>query len=130
MEPAARFYLQFRPTVAGPITGTLLAGGATVNLSGTATSGGVVISPVALTFAAPVNTASSSQKVTVTNNTGAAAAIAPIASANFAVSLNGCPATLINAASCSIYVQFRPTVAGTLTGTLLAGGATVNLTGN
>ena len=123
-------YVQFHPTIAGTLTGTLSAGSASIALAGTAT-GILRVSAASLTFASQaVNTYSSSQLITVTNNTGSVVSFTPTASANFGVSLNGCPASLANGASCNVFVQFRPKTAGLLTGTLTVGTATVSLTGN
>jgi len=115
----------FQPTSSGSRTGALTvtgsAGTQTVALSGTgmipATDG---LSPMALSFGPQVlNTASSGQKVTLTNTGDTALQLiaAQIVSGDFTV-VNGCGNSLIGHASCSMTVVFVPKSVGTEAGLL------------
>src|SRR5439155_1278420 len=98
----------------------------TASLSGTGTAPGASLSPTSVSSGShPVNTTSAAQTVTLTNNGNSALTIASISitgtnSGDFAQT-NNCPlspSTLAASASCAISVTFRPTAAGTRSGTL------------
>ncbi len=119
----------FKPTVAGARMGMLtisddaVARGATqtVALAGTGTAGGAgfTVSPESVLFADElVNTVSANQVVTLTNNSGATAALGvPTYPAGFKVQTT-CGASLSNGASCRFYAAFAPTVAGPVSGAI------------
>jgi len=96
----------------------------TVALSGTGTvAPSVVLSATSLTFASTAEgTTSDEQSVTVTNSGSATLGIASIrlTGANPAsfTQLNSCGIALAPAASCTIYVAFKPAATGALTGSL------------
>ncbi|MEW2550119.1 choice-of-anchor D domain-containing protein [Streptomyces sp. NPDC047002] len=132
----------FKPTAAGARTGTLTvkAGGATdtVTLSGTGTAPGPVLSaaPGSLGFAATaVGQSAAAQTVKFTNTGTTAATVSGVTvSGDFAQS-NTC-SSVAAGASCTATVTFKPTAAGTRTGTLTVnsnannGPTTVSLTGS
>jgi len=119
--------IKFTPTAAGTRTGTLsIADNATgspqtISLSGTGAGlPAVSLSPASLTFASQtVGTTSVAQNVTVSNTGTASLTISSIAlsGSDFAIT-NGCGSTLAAGASCNIAVTFKPTAAGTRTGTI------------
>jgi hypothetical protein len=80
----------------------------------------VVISPGSLTFLQQnVGTTSAAQTVKLTNNTPNGLVMGTVgATGAFKVSSNGCTGTIASGGSCTIGVEFAPTQAGTLTGTL------------
>jgi uncharacterized repeat protein (TIGR03803 family) len=122
---ACKVSLTFTPTSLGAESATLNvfdnAPGSpqTVPMSGTGTAQAVV-TPTSLTFAKQkVGTTSGAKKVTLknklnTNLTG----ISYAATKPFAVSDSTCKTTLAINSSCTISVVFKPTVTGTVTGTL------------
>jgi hypothetical protein len=135
----------FDPAAAGAVTGTLsvtssaITAGANVTLSGTgALASGLTVTPGSITFPTTgVGQTSAAITVTVTN-TGAVTALSNLAlavPAGFALVNNTCANTLGPGASCTAGVEFAPTAAGALTGSLtvntstLATGATVALVG-
>jgi hypothetical protein len=135
----------FSPSLNGSYTGTLtiaspsLAASATVALSGTGgTPGLVAASPIVIDFSQTgVGLLSSPVTVTLTNPsaTSSLASFAVAVTAGFKVVNNACPSTLAAGASCTVGVEFVPASAGTTSGSLTAGsqalatGATVPLTG-
>ncbi|MFI0895054.1 choice-of-anchor D domain-containing protein [Streptomyces sp. NPDC020983] len=114
----------FRPTAAGPRTGTLTvtAGGSTstVALSGTGTAPGPVLNtnPASLSFPATVvGSTAASQTVTVTNSGTTAATISSVAATGDFTQSSSCSSLAVGA-SCTVTVAFRPTSGGTRNGTL------------
>ncbi|MDQ1679322.1 MAG: hypothetical protein QOI42_181, partial [Frankiaceae bacterium] len=84
--------------------------------SGTAT---LTASPTSLTFpSTTVGTSSATQTVTVSNTGTAAAAVSSVAVTGDFAQTNTCGSSVAAGGSCSVTVTFRPTVAGTRTGTL------------
>jgi hypothetical protein len=113
-------------------TATLLTSGAVlveggVNISGLLANAELyelaVVFPTSLSFSSQVaGTTSASQAVTLTNNQSVALSVTSIAfsgtnSSDFAETDN-CVGSVAAGASCSIYVTFTPTAAGSRTGTL------------
>ncbi|WP_237405089.1 choice-of-anchor D domain-containing protein [Actinacidiphila reveromycinica] len=95
---------------------------------------GVTASPSALSFGSVANGATSAaQSVTVSNPTGAAAAVSSIAASGDFAQTNTCGSSIAANGSCTVSVKFSPTATGARTGTLTvaAGGVTntVTLTG-
>jgi hypothetical protein len=137
--------LSFSPVVPGSVTGALTVNDSTSDspqalaLTGTGVLP-VSLSPLNLTFPAQtVGTTSAPQIVTVTNNENTAIALSsPTASGDYVVVTAGsapCGATLATLASCTVGVEFSPTVTGSINGSLTipyAGGFSpqeVSLTG-
>ena len=135
--------VQFTPAAAGSQTGTLqlssAPGGSILNLGltgmGTALTG-LVLSPGTQDFGAvPVHSSSGTMLFTLSNLTGASAALSgPAVSGDFAISGNpsgsqSCTGTLAAGSSCAVLVSFQPAATGTRAGTLSVGGATASLTG-
>ncbi|MCL2659385.1 MAG: choice-of-anchor D domain-containing protein [Acidobacteriaceae bacterium] len=118
--------VSFRPQNVGPESGALIVsdeyGTQTVALTGTgAAPPGVSLAPSqGLTFAATgVGMASATQVVTLTNNGGLPLTINSLStSGDFAITANGCGATLALASACIVQVEFTPAAAGTRTGSL------------
>ncbi len=94
----------------------------TVSLSGAVLVPSPAVTPTSLSFATQtVGTTSAGQNVVLSNSgpAGATLGIASIVATNdFAVSVNGCGASLAGASTCTISVTFTPTVTGTRSGTL------------
>jgi len=123
-------YVAFQPASAAALTATLsvadsaLPSPQTAALSGTGTAKpSVTLSTPKLTFASTAKgTTSVEQSVTVTNAGTSILELTGIALAGTNASsftqVNTCPATLAPAANCVVYVAFKPTAAGTLTGSL------------
>ncbi|MER7243871.1 choice-of-anchor D domain-containing protein [Kribbella sp. NPDC000426] len=89
---------------------------------------GLTTSPSSLTFASQaLNTNSAAQPVTVTN-TGSAASSINVGITGDYRQTNNC-STLAAGASCTVNVTFRPTAAGSRTGTLTVNSNTVALSG-
>jgi hypothetical protein len=119
----------FSPTALGTLSGkvsvALSTGTATVFLSGTGTDGSLpnalTVTPTALTFSNYVVGDNPSQTVTVTNATQAAVGIGSITVSGdpSLTQKNKCSSILAAGASCTISVTFRPTVAGSFSGTLV-----------
>jgi subtilase family serine protease len=123
--------VEFKPTAAGLLTASLsIADNATgspqlVALKGTATSPlTVAVSPTSLTFASTaVGATTAAQIVTVKNSSTAAVTLGTISftgtnSTSFLKSATTCGTSLAAAASCTISVEFKPAVAGSLTASL------------
>jgi hypothetical protein len=107
-----------------------------VALSGSGVSGTAAasLSPSSLTFGSQtVNTTSSGQTVTLSNNGTAALSISSISTSTNYKQSNNCGSSLAVNASCNIAVTFAPTATGTLNGSLSlsasSGSQTVGLTG-
>jgi triacylglycerol esterase/lipase EstA (alpha/beta hydrolase family) len=124
-----RIYVRFRPTMAGPLNGTLtinitgpVPGQQNVNLFGTGIPP-VLVNPAMLAFPdTPIRTTSAAQAVMLTNNTSEAISMGRVSvSSNFIVADDTCGSILTPGTTCEVSVQFRPTVVGTLTGTLTIG---------
>jgi subtilase family serine protease len=122
--------VEFKPTVAGSLPASLsIADNATgtpqlVAITGTGIAPGALgLSVTSLAFPATVvGSTSDLQTVTLSNPGTIAATISSIAisgtNASSFVQLHTCGATLAAGASCTFYVSFKPTVAGSLSGTL------------
>ncbi len=127
----------FKPAVSGVRGGLLTVPNSssadavlTASLSGTGVDTTATLTPLAAAFP---NTyagggVSAAQTFTVTNTSQVAIAVKGAAvSANFNVTANNCPATLLAGASCTVLVAFAPATAGALTGTLtVTDGSTAN----
>ena len=117
----------FAPTAVGAESGVLtisanVAGGqATAALSGTgAAAGAVVLTPPSVSFGTvTVGGMSSTQNVVIANTGGVAVALyGETITGDFQMATNHCGASLAAGASCTIGVDFAPTVAGIRNGTL------------
>jgi hypothetical protein len=135
----------FEPTVTGPANGSLtvtsasLSTAANVTLGGTgAVASGLTVTPANITFATTgVGLMSSATTVMVTN-IGAVTALSNLTlevPAGFELVNNTCATSLGPGSSCTAGVEFAPTAAGALTGSLtvtsstLAGAVSVPLAG-
>jgi hypothetical protein len=132
LAPAASctFYVSFKPTAAGALSGTLtITDNATgspqkVTLTGTGTAVPVLkLSATTLAFGTvKVGSSSAIQVLTLTNSGAAVVELDSITlggtNPTSFLALNTCGATLTAGATCSVYVGFTPTVTGSLTGTL------------
>ncbi len=115
----------FSPTSVGSITGTLTftdsaaTSPQVVNLSGTGNAP-VTFSTSSLNFGTvTVNTTSSAKTVTVTNRLSSALTLGSVtASAGFIVSSNSCGTSIPAGGKCSVSVEFSPTAAGLVQGSL------------
>jgi hypothetical protein len=125
----------FTPIGAGGSAATLTVTSSTLGVqavtaplsgSGQAASG-LNVSPAQLTFAATVTgTTSAAQTVTVSNTSGSQASLLVLSvSAGFALTQNTCTATLAGGGNCTVGVVFAPTVAGSVTGTLMVTSASI-----
>ncbi|MCF3962279.1 choice-of-anchor D domain-containing protein [Streptomyces fuscigenes] len=132
----------FKPTAGGARTGSLTvkAGGATdtVALSGTGVAPGPVLSadPGSLAFAGTVvGQSAATQTVKFTNSGTSAATVSGVSTSGDFSQTNTC-STLAAGASCTATVTFKPTAAGTRSGTLTVssnannGPTTVSLSGS
>jgi hypothetical protein len=96
----------------GPVTLPIaLSGISTTNLTASPSSLDFGSTTVAGTTSAP-------QSITITNPTAVSQPISPSFSGPFAVSSNGCPASLAAPLSCTMSVDFAPTQAGIQQGTM------------
>ena len=117
----------FSPTAVGVRSGTLTvdttAGAGKVRLSGRGvTDAGVGLSTLSLAFPdTPVRSFSAPQTVVLDNSGTQALGVQSIQTIGDFAQTNNCPASLAVAASCSIDVNFGPTVKGPRTGSLLIG---------
>jgi len=115
----------FSPMATGARTGALTFSDnaanspQSVSLKGTG-SAPVTVSPASLTFASqPSGTTSAAQTVTLTNHLTTSLAVStPVATGDFAVASNTCPASLGPKLTCKVRVTFRPTEVGSRTGAL------------
>jgi hypothetical protein len=135
----------FSPSVNGSFTGALsiaspsLTAPASVPLSGTGgVPGSVQVAPSLIDFSQTgVGLVSSPVTVTITNPSGTISltSFTLAVTSGFRLVNNGCPTTLAAQASCAAAVEFAPTSAGTVSGSLtasssaLAAGAFVPLQG-
>jgi hypothetical protein len=94
---------------------------------------GVTVTPTALNFGSvATGSTSTAQTATVSNPTGAAVSVSSISVSGDFAQTNTCGSSIAANGSCTVSVTFKPTAAGTRTGTLTvnAGGtSTVSLTG-
>ncbi|MGA9246845.1 MAG: choice-of-anchor D domain-containing protein [Candidatus Acidiferrales bacterium] len=119
--------VQFAPTTAGAITGSLTVisdasnSPLTVSLSGTGTQTGLSISPSAVTFGNVVVGQSSTQSIELTNTgtTNVVINVATVTGTGFGISGLSLPKTLTGGQSLSFSVQFAPTTAGAATGSIV-----------
>jgi subtilase family serine protease len=130
-KASCQILVAFRPGAAGNLTATLsVADSATgspqkVTLSGTgAAKPTVTLTPAKLTFASTkVGAASPAQAVTLKNTGASTLGITSIAvtgtNATSFLQLNTCGTTLAGGTSCTILVDFKPTVTGALTASLV-----------
>ncbi|MFZ0304708.1 MAG: choice-of-anchor D domain-containing protein [Terracidiphilus sp.] len=116
--------VDFNPTATGAATGTLTlvdgAGTQSIQLTGTGLGAATdALTPTSLSFVdTQVGQASSQQTVTLTNSGGVPLTSISVSVSNgFEVS-NGCTTELAANSSCSLQVEFAPTAAGSLSGTL------------
>ena len=117
--------VQFQPTAVGAFSGSLaisspgVANPALVSLSGTGDAG-LGINPSQIAFSGViVGLSSPAQAVTLTNSSGyPVTSLGLAAAAPFAITQNGCPATLAAGDSCSVSVQFQPTSTAAAVGSL------------
>ncbi|MGA2714444.1 MAG: choice-of-anchor D domain-containing protein [Bryobacteraceae bacterium] len=138
--------ITFTPVLPGTRTGTLTinlsTGAQTVSLTGTGLTGSgsqpglLSLTPATLNFSGYTIGDNPSQKVTVTNSSGASVGIAGIAMSGdpSLTQRNNCGSVVASGATCAITVTFAPVAYGTFTGTLAvteASGAqdTVSVTG-
>jgi hypothetical protein len=130
---ACNIWVRFTPQSAASLVGTLTVNAdgipaGTVALSGTGT-GSVTLNKTSMVFGTiTVGQGSSSQMVTLFNNSGAGITVTPsIDVADFMVSGSSCTGTVAaGGTQCNIWVRFTPkSVSDTLTGTL-----TINANGN
>jgi hypothetical protein len=132
----------FAPTATGARSGLLtlyanISGGqATVALTGTGTAPAtIVLTPLALTFAATVvGQTTAAQTITIANTGGTPATLqTPAITGDFVLTANTCGATLAASTACVVSIAFTPTASGTRTGTLSVtdsvGTQTAQLTG-
>jgi hypothetical protein len=135
----------FTPETGGPITGQLAVSStsaiasATVSLSGTGgLAGNIQFKPSSIAFPVTgVGLTSPPTTVTITNTdpTNTLSSFTVTASTGFTLASNACTAALAPNASCTVGVEFAPTAAGPISGTLtlssalLGTPATMPLTG-
>jgi hypothetical protein len=97
------------------------AGGTTTPIATLATN------PDALSFAGQaLDTTSAAKTVTVSNTGSAAASVTGVAASGDFSQTNNCGTSIAAGASCTVNVSFRPTVAGTRTGSLTITGNATN----
>ncbi|MFI1097055.1 choice-of-anchor D domain-containing protein [Streptomyces sp. NPDC020917] len=109
------------------ISGTPLCGGWPTPVFPPYPAEGVTASPSALNFGSVATGATSAaQTVTVSNPTGAAAAVSSIAAGGDFAQTNTCGSSIPANGSCAVSVTFKPTATGSRSGTLTvnAGGTT------
>ncbi|CAG7643904.1 choice-of-anchor D domain-containing protein [Actinacidiphila bryophytorum] len=116
------------------ITGTPFCGGFPAPVFPPYPASGVTATPGALNFGSvATGSTSAAQTVTVANPTGSAAAVTALSASGDFAQTNTCGSSVPANGSCTVSVTFKPTAAGTRTGTLTvtAGGntSTVTLTG-
>ncbi|HZR49338.1 MAG TPA: discoidin domain-containing protein [Streptosporangiaceae bacterium] len=90
-------------------------------------SNGVTVSPTALNFGSvATGSTSAAQTVTVSNPTNAAASVSGISTSGDFAQTSNCGTSIAANGSCTVSVTFKPTAAGSRTGTLTvnAGGVT------
>jgi hypothetical protein len=121
------------PTVTGTATGKLTVTDVlrtqAISLSGTGIAPpGISATPQSISFGnVAVNSTSSPQTVTLTNNGGTAlTSLSATITSGFAIASNTCPETLASGASCEIGVTFSPSTAGAVTGTVTVSTASLS----
>ena len=114
----------FTPTASGSRTGSLVLTDSAANspqvvlLSGTGLAGGASLSTSSLTFSGlAVGTTSSAQTVTVTNSGNTTLTVTSVQTSGDFGQTNNCT-TVAASGTCSIQVTFTPTASGTRSGTL------------
>ncbi|HEV2426068.1 MAG TPA: choice-of-anchor D domain-containing protein [Terriglobia bacterium] len=119
------FNVKFTPTQAGTRTGDISVADSgygspqTVSLTGTGIQGVATLSPASLTFGVQLlNTSSTSQTVTLTNNGTASINIISIQSPKSFPQTNNCGTTVGVGADCSITITFTPASIGSLSGNI------------
>jgi hypothetical protein len=124
--------IEFKPAAAGSLTASLsVADNATgspqtIALKGTATAAPltVTLSPTALTFASTVVGATTAAQVVTVKNTGTTAVtltsetFTGTNATSFVKSATTCTTSLAGGASCTVSIEFKPTVAGALAASL------------
>jgi Pectate lyase superfamily protein/F5/8 type C domain/Abnormal spindle-like microcephaly-assoc'd, ASPM-SPD-2-Hydin len=119
--------VKFAPTASGAASGTLSVASSapssplTVALTGTGVSGAAALtaSPTSVSFGSvAVGSTSSAQTVTVSNPGSSAASMSSIGVTGAFGESNNCGTSLAAGASCTVSVSFKPTAAGSATGTL------------
>jgi hypothetical protein len=118
--------LSFTPTATGTVAGSVTVTDSTGNvttmamLTGQGTLPGITASPALLSFGSvTVNSTSSAQVITVTNNGTAALTISSVAATGDFAETNNCAGNSIAAgSSCVISVTMTPTTSGTRTGSI------------
>ena len=119
--------IQFRPTAAGPRTGSVSVSSnanpaiAPATLSGTGVAQSITgsLAPASLSFASQVvGTTSTSQTLTLTSTGNTALSISGIQASGDFSQTNNCPTTLSLGSSCSISVAFTPRASGPGNGSL------------
>jgi hypothetical protein len=115
----------FKPAAAGTRTGSLSvtsnAALQTVSLTGTGASAAPAIraSPESLVFSPQlINLKSSAQTVTLTNSGATAVSLTSTTVSGDFAKAGSCPASLGTGQSCTLYLTFTPSAAGTRSGTL------------
>jgi hypothetical protein len=115
----------FAPTSSGAQTGTLtLSFGGTIpsqtaQLAGTSTNSTVVLAPASLVFPPQaLNTTSSGQQVTITNDGNGPLTITALTTTGDFAQTNTCGAPVTPGTNCMTQVTFTPTAQGSRTGTL------------
>ncbi len=133
--------VKFAPNQATSFFGTLsvafngFGSPLTVAVSGTGTSAGAFsFSRVPMPFSMqPVGSTSSAQKAVLADSSAGSVTISSIVASGDYIQSNDCPTTMNNGGSCNIWISFRPSTAGTRTGTITvnssAGTQTLNLSG-
>ena len=118
--------VQFAPTTAGAITGSLTVisdasnSPLMISLSGTGTQNGLAVAPSALTFGNVVvgQTGTQSVELTNTGTTNVVINLATVTGNGFGISGLSLPKTLTGGQSLSFNVQFAPSAAGAATGSI------------
>ncbi|MGA9732779.1 MAG: choice-of-anchor D domain-containing protein [Candidatus Acidiferrales bacterium] len=118
--------VQFAPTTAGAITGSLTVisdasnSPLMISLSATGTQTGLAVAPFALTFGNVVvgQTGTQSVELTNTGTTNVVINLATVTGNGFGISGLSLPKTLTAGQSLSFNVQFAPTTAGAATGSI------------
>jgi len=141
---SASFNVQYAPTTAGAVTGSLSivsnasSSPATVALSGTgvAATTTLAVSPASLSFGSVNDGTTASQSFTFTNTGNSSVAVSgvSISGTGYSIVSGGGAVTLSPNQSASVSVQFAPTAAGSASGTVAiasnaSGSSSVSLSG-
>lgn len=117
--------VRFKPTVAGPVSGTLQlkdnvpGSPQVITLTGNGVADAVVMQPSAITFSPqPVGVLSSALNVVVTNTSGAPITLSSVSASSPFSQSNSCGTTIAPspAKSCVISVAFKPGTTGPING--------------